>query len=291
MKLIDFSTHRRVTVTMFVVAAAIFGDARAVRFRPLSSLERFTALQSGEVDLLSRTTTWTMSRDTALGASFVGVIYYDGQAMMVRKALGVTSALELSNVSVCTAAGTTSELNIADYFRLHNIPYELVTYQKDDEGIEAYDSKRCDVYTTDASGLAANRQKLTDPNEHVILPEIISKEPLGPLVRQGDDEWFDIARWVLNAFIIAEELGVTQANVDSMKSTKNPAIRRLVGVEGSFGEVIGLNKEWACNVIRSVGNYGEIFDRNVGPDTPRGISRGLNALWSDGGILFAPPIR
>ena len=273
------------------VAAAIFGDPQAVTFRPLSSPERFTALQSGEIDLLSRTTTWTMSRDTALGANFVGVMYYDGQAMMVRKDLGVKSALELSNSSICSATGTTTELNVADFFRLNNMPYELVAFEKNDEVAQAYDAGRCDVYTTDASGLAANRQKLTDPQAHVILPEIISKEPLGPVVRQGDDQWFNIARWVLNALINAEELGVTRANVDDMKTTENPAIRRLIGMEGAFGDAIGLDNAWAYNVIRHVGNYGEIFDRNVGPDSPIGVSRGLNALWTDGGLIYAPPVR
>ncbi|MBW8638770.1 amino acid ABC transporter substrate-binding protein [Hoeflea sp. WL0058] len=273
------------------VAAAIFDDPQAVTFRPLSSPERFTALQSGEIDVLSRTTTWTMSRDTTLGANFVGVMYYDGQAMMVRKGLGLRSALELSGASVCSATGTTTELNVADFFRLHDMPYELVAFEKNDEVTQAYDADRCDVYTTDASGLAANRQKLTDPQAHVILPEIISKEPLGPVVRQGDDQWLNIAKWVLNALINAEELGVTQANVDEMKSSENPAIRRLLGVEGAFGEDIGLGDDWAYNVIRHVGNYGEIFNRNVGPDTPLGIARGMNALWTDGGLLYAPPIR
>jgi len=273
------------------IAAAVLGDPQAVKFRPLSSPERFTALQSGEIDVLSRTTTWTMSRDTGLGANFAGIMYYDGQAMMVRKDLGVASALELAGASVCTATGTTTELNVADFFRFHEMEYEVVAFEKNDEVTAAYDAGRCDVYTTDASGLHANRLKLTNPSDHIILPEIISKEPLGPSVRQGDDQWFDIAKWTLNALIDAEELGVTQANVDEMLSSGNPSVRRLLGVEGAFGEALGLDNQWAVRIIRAVGNYGEIFDRNVGPDTPLGIKRGLNALWADGGILYAPPIR
>ncbi len=273
------------------MAAAIFGDATKVKYTPLSAKERFTALQSGEVDVLPRNTTWTMSRDTALGLNFAGVNYYDGQGFMVRKELGVSSALELSGASVCTNTGTTTELNVADYFRANNMPYEIVAFEKADEVVQAYDAGRCDVYTTDASGLYAQRLKLTNPDDHMVLPEIISKEPLGPVVRQGDDQWFNIAKWVGFAQINAEELGVTSANVDEMKGSDNPAIKRLLGVEGAFGEAIGLGNDWAYNVIKSVGNYGEMFEANVGPDTPLGISRGLNALWSSGGIMYAPPIR
>ncbi|WP_049792572.1 amino acid ABC transporter substrate-binding protein [Polymorphum gilvum] len=273
------------------VAAAVFGDASAVKFTPLSAKERFTALQSGEIDILSRNTTWTMSRDTSLGLNFAGVTYYDGQGFMVRKALGVTSALELSGASVCTNTGTTTELNVADYFRTNNMPYEIVAFEKSDEVVQAYDAGRCDVFTTDASGLYAERLKLSNPGDHMVLPEIISKEPLGPVVRQGDDQWFNIARWTLNAMINAEELGVTSANVDEMKSSENPEIKRLLGIEGAFGEGVSLSNDWAYNIIKQVGNYGEAFDRNVGPDTPLGIARGLNALWSKGGILYAPPIR
>jgi len=273
------------------VAAAIFGDGDAVKFTPLSAKERFTALQSGEIDILSRNTTWTMTRDTSLGLNFAGVDYYDGQGFMVRKELGVSSALELSGASVCTNTGTTTELNVADYFRANNMEYEIVAFEKADEVVGAYDAGRCDVYTTDASGLYAQRLKLTNPDDHMVLPEIISKEPLGPVVRQGDDEWFNIAKWVLFALINAEELGITQANVEEMKSSDNPEIKRLVGTEGAFGEAIGLENDWAAKAVSAVGNYGEIFDRNVGPNTPLGISRGLNALWSKGGIMYAPPIR
>ena len=273
------------------MAAAIFGDATKVKFTPLSAKERFTALQSGEIDVLPRNTTWTMSRDTALGLNFAGVNYYDGQGFMVRKELGVSSALELSGASVCTNTGTTTELNVADYFRANNMPYEIVAFEKADEVVQAYDAGRCDVYTTDASGLYAQRLKLTNPKDHMVLPEIISKEPLGPVVRQGDDQWFNIAKWVLFAQVNAEELGVTSANVDEMKNSDNPAIKRLLGTEGAFGEALGIGNDWAYNVIKQVGNYGEIFEANVGPNTPLGIDRGLNQLWSKGGIMYAPPIR
>ncbi len=273
------------------VAAAIFGNGDAVKFTPLSAKERFTALQSGEVDILSRNTTWTMGRDTSLGLNFAGVSYYDGQGFMVRKSLGVSSALELSGASVCTNTGTTTELNVADYFRANNMEYEIVAFEKADEVVAAYDAGRCDVYTTDASGLYAQRLKLTNPDEHMVLPEIISKEPLGPAVRQGDDQWFNISKWVLFALINAEELGVTQANVAEMKNADNPEIKRLLGTEGAFGEGVGLGTDWAVNAIAAVGNYGEVFDRNVGPATPLGIARGINALWSKGGIMYAPPVR
>ena len=273
------------------LASAIFGDPEAVKFTPLSAKERFTALQSGEVDVLSRNTTWTMTRDTALGLNFIGVDYYDGQGFMVRKDLGVSSALELSGASVCTNTGTTTELNVADYFRAHKMEYEIVAFEKADEVVQAYDAGRCDVYTTDASGLYAQRLKLTNPGDHMVLPEIISKEPLGPAVRQGDDQWFNINKWVLYALINAEELGVTQANVEEMKGSDNPEIKRLLGTEGAYGEAVGLGNDWAVKAISAVGNYGEIFDRNVGPDTELGIARGLNALWSNGGIMYAPPVR
>jgi general L-amino acid transport system substrate-binding protein len=268
-----------------------FCRAMAVKYTPLSAKERFTALQSGEVDVLPRNTTWTMTRDTTLGLNFAGVNYYDGQGFMVRKDLGVTSALELSGASVCTNTGTTTELNVADYFRANNMPYEIVAFEKADEVVQAYDAGRCDVYTTDASGLYAQRLKLTNPGDHMVLPEIISKEPLGPVVRQGDDQWFNIARWSLNAMINAEELGVTSENVDEMKGSDNPAIKRLLGTEGAYGEGIGLSNDWAYNIVKQVGNYAESFNANVGPDTPLGIARGVNALWSKGGILYAPPVR
>ena len=275
----------------YALSAAIFGDASHAKFSPLSAKERFTALQSGEIDVLPRNTTWTMTRDTALGLNFAGVNYYDGQGFMVRKSLGIASALELSGASVCTNTGTTTELNVTDYFRANGMELELVQFEKADEVVQAYDSGRCDVYTTDASGLYAQRLKLTNADDHVVLPEIISKEPLGPVVRQGDDEWFNISKWVLFAMVNAEELGVTSENVDEMKNSDNPSIRRLLGVEGSFGENMGLSNDWAYNVIKAVGNYGESFDANVGPDTPLGIARGVNALWSKGGLMYAPPIR
>ena len=273
------------------VAAAIFGDGDAVKYTPLSAKERFTALQSGEIDLLPRNTTWTMSRDTQLGLNFAGVNYYDGQGFMIRTEMGINSALELSGASICTNTGTTTELNVADYFRANNMEYELVAFEKSDEVVAAYDAGRCDVYTTDQSGLYAQRLKLTNPGEHKVLPEIISKEPLGPVVRQGDDQWFNIVKWVHFATINAEELGVTSANVDEMKTSDNPNIKRLLGTEGDFGTPMGLDADWAAKVIKIVGNYGEIFDRNVGPDTPLGIARGVNALWSKGGLQYAPPIR
>ena len=273
------------------LAAAVFGSGDSVKFTPLSAKERFTALQTGEVDILSRNTTWTMGRDTSLGLNFAGVTYYDGQGFMVRKSLGVTSALELEGASVCTNTGTTTELNVADYFRTNNMSYEIVAFEKADEVVGAYDAGRCDVYTTDASGLYAQRLKLTNPDDHVVLPEIISKEPLGPVVRQGDDQWFNIAKWVYFALINAEELGVTKANVGDMMGSDNPSIKRLLGSGGAFGEAIGLGNDWAANAIKAVGNYGEMFDANVGPDTPLGIARGQNALWSKGGLQYAPPIR
>ncbi len=273
------------------VAAAIFGNGDAVKFTPLSAKERFTALQSGEIDLLSRNTTWTMSRDTQLGLNFAGVNYYDGQGFMIRTSMNINSALELSGASICTNTGTTTELNVADYFRANNMEYELVAFEKSDEVVAAYDAGRCDVYTTDQSGLYAQRLKLTNPGEHKVLPEIISKEPLGPVVRQGDDQWFNIVKWAHIATVNAEELGVTQANVDEMAAGDNPNVKRLLGTEGEFGAGIGLSNDWAANIIKAVGNYGEIFDRNVGPDTPLGIARGINALWSKGGLQYGPPVR
>ena len=273
------------------VAAAVFGDASKVKYSPLNAKERFTALQSGEIDMLSRNTTWTVSRDTSLGLNFTGVTYYDGQGFMVRKSLGVAGALELSGASVCTQTGTTTELNVADYFRTNNMPYEIVAFEKADEVVKAYDAGRCDVFTTDASGLYAERLKLTNPGDHIVLPEIISKEPLGPVVRHGDDQWFDIVKWSLYAMVNAEELGITQANVEEMKKSENPEIKRLLGVEGAFGEGLGVSNDWVVNIVKGVGNYGEAFDRNIGPDTPLGIARGLNALWSKGGIQYAPPVR
>lgn len=275
------------------VAAAVFGDATKAKFTPLSAKERFTALQSGEIDILPRNTTWTMSRDTQLGLFFSVVNYYDGQGFMIntKKLSGINSALQLSGASICTNTGTTTELNVADYFRANKMEYELVAFEKSDEVVAAYDAGRCDVYTTDQSGLYAQRLKLTNPADHAILPEIISKEPLGPAVRQGDDQWANIVKWTHFAMVNAEELGVTSANVDEMKKSDKPDIRRLLGVEGDFGKGLGLDNAWAYNIIKEVGNYGEVFDRNVGPSTPLAIARGLNALWTKGGLQYAPPIR
>ncbi|WP_249690190.1 amino acid ABC transporter substrate-binding protein [Stappia sp. WLB 29] len=273
------------------IAAAIFDDANAVKFTPLTAKERFTALQTGEVDVLVRNTTWTMSRDTTLGLNFTGVNYYDGQGFMVRKSLGVSSALELSGASVCVQTGTTTELNLTDYFKANGMEYNPVVFEKLEEVNAAYDANRCDVYTTDASGLYSIRLQLTNPADHIVLPEIISKEPLGPAVRQGDDQWFNLVKWVHFAMLNAEELGVTSANVEEMKNSDNPNIRRLLGAEGAFGESIGLSNDWAARIIKHVGNYGEVFDKTVGPDTPLGIARGVNALWTKGGLQYAPPVR
>jgi general L-amino acid transport system substrate-binding protein len=273
------------------VASAIFNDATKVRYTPLTSQERFAALSAGEIDILSRTTTWTMSRDTDLGISFLGTMYYDGQGFMVRKADGIDSALELSGAAICIESGTTTELNAADYFAANNLEFNTVVFVDQDEVVKAYEDGRCDVYTTDASALAAERSKFAVPDDHIILPEIISKEPLGPVVRQGDDQWFKVNRWSYYALLEAEELGVTQANVDEMLGSDNPAIKRLLGVEGDFGTPIGLTKDWAYQIIKQVGNYGEAFERNVGPSTDIGLERGLNALWRDGGLQYAPPIR
>ncbi len=271
------------------MAAAIFNDSQAVKFTPLSSKERFTALQSGEIDVLSRNTTWTATRDTALGLNFTGVNYYDGQGFMVRKDLGVNSAKELSGAAVCTQTGTTTELNVADYFRSNGMDYTVVAFEKSDEVVAAYDSGRCDVYTTDQSGLYAQRTKLKDMSAHKVLPEIISKEPLGPVVRQGDDQWLNIVKWSLFCMVNAEEMGITAANVASKKGG-DPGVKRLLGEEGSFGENLGVSPTWCANIVAQVGNYGESFARNLSVD-PLNISRGVNELWSKGGIQYAPPIR
>jgi general L-amino acid transport system substrate-binding protein len=273
------------------VAAAIFNDANKVKFVPLSAKDRFTALQSGEVDVLARNTTWTSSRDTSLGLNFVGVDYYDGQGFMVRKALKVNSALELNGASVCVQQGTTTELNLSDFFRAHNMQVKTVTFATANEAVKAYDAGRCDAYTTDASGLYGERLRLTNSADHIVLPEIISKEPLGPAVRHGDDQWFDIVKWTLFAMINAEELNITSKNIDEMVKSTNPDIKRFVGTEGNYGEQLGLPKEWAVSIIRLVGNYGEVFEANVGAGSPLKIDRGLNKLWNKGGIQYAPPIR
>lgn len=273
------------------LAAAIFNDPTAVRYTSLTSQERFTALSAGEIDVLSRTTTWTMSRDTQLGISFVGTMFYDGQGFMVRKADGITSATELSGAAICIESGTTTELNAADYFAANSMEFNTVVFVDQDEVVKAYEDGRCDVYTTDSSALAAERSKFAVPDDHIILPEIISKEPLGPVVRAGDSGWFNIARWTYFALLEAEELGVTSANVDEMLGSDNPAIKRLLGVEGEFGAPLGLTNDWAYRIIKHIGNYSETYERNVGPSTPIGLARGLNALWKDGGIQYSPPIR
>lgn len=273
------------------VGVAIFGSDGKVKYVPLSAKERFTALQSGEIDVLSRNTTWTFTRDNSLGLEFVGVNYYDGQGFMVPKSLGVKSAKELSGAAVCTNTGTTTELNVADYFRGNKMEYKVVAFEKADEVVSAYDAGRCDVYTTDRSGLAAQRTKLKNPDDHIVLPEIISKEPLGPAVRHGDSQWGDIVRWSLNTMIIAEELGVHSGNVDEMKGSDNPEIKRMLGQEANFGEQIGLGQDFAYNIIKYVGNYAQSYNAHVGPKTPLKLDRGLNALWNNGGILYAPPFR
>ncbi len=273
------------------VAAAVLGDASAVKFTPLSAKERFTALQSGEVDILSRNTTWTLTRDTSLGLNFAGVNYFDGQGFMVRKDLGVSSAMELDGAAVCTNSGTTTELNVSDFFRANKMTMKLVAFEKADEVVGAYDAGRCDVYTTDQSGLAAQRGKLTDPDAHMVLPEVISKEPLGPVVRHGDDQWFDIVKWTLYATQEAEEVGITSANADEMKSSTHPTVMRLLNVEGDLGAKLGLDGDWSYNAIKQVGNYGESFETHVGPNTPLALPRGVNNLWSMGGLIYPMPAR
>ena len=279
------------------VAAAVFGDASKVEYVPLTTKVRFTVLQSGEVDMLSRNTTWTLQRDVELGLEFIGVNYYDGQGFMVPSALGVSSATELDGASVCIQVGTTTEMNLADYFSANGMSYEAVPVETNSEADAAYIAGRCDVYTTDASGLYASRAGYPDPSAHIVMPEIISKEPLGPAVRHGDSAWADIVRWSLNAMIIGEELGITSANVDEMKSSKNPEVLRLLGVNqvgdtgAGYGQWLNLSDDWAYNIIQQVGNYSESFEKHIGPNTPINIQRGLNALYKDGGILYAPPFR
>lgn len=274
------------------VAAAVLGDAGKVRFTPLTSKERFTALQSGEVDILSRNTTWTLTRDTALGLNFTGVSYFDGQGFMVKKNLGVKSARELDGAAVCLNAGTTTELNLGDYFRANKMTYTPVVFDKPEETVRAFETGRCDVFTADQSQLYALRIQLGNPDSAIVLPEVVSKEPLGPVVRQGDDEWFDIVKWTLFALINAEELGINSDNVSGLKiKSANPTVRRLLGAEGNKGKDLGLPNDWAYNIIKQLGNYEEVFERNVGMRTPLKISRGLNRLWNKGGIMYAPPIR
>ena len=273
------------------VAAAVLGDANKVKFTPLSAKERFTALTSGEIDILSRNTTWTLSRDADIGLTFVGVNFYDGQGFMVRKDSGITSTSQFKNgISACTNIGTTTELNMRDFFNSKGISYEPVAFEKADEVVAAYDSGRCDTYTTDKSGLAAQRTKMTNPDDHVVLPETISKEPLGPVVRQGDEVWEDIVRWSLNVMIEAEEYGINSANADMMKTSENPQIKRLVGSEGELGAAFGLDNDWSLRIIKQVGNYGESYKRNIA-DTGILPDRGPNQIWTKGGLLYVPPAR
>ena len=274
------------------VAAAVLGDPMKVNFITTTGQTRFSALASGEIDILARNTTWTYSRDADLKFTFAGVNYYDGQGFMVKKDLGVSSAKELDGATVCIQTGTTTELNLADYFKANNMKYEPVPIETNAEAQQQYLAGACDVYTTDASGLAATRATFADAENHIVLPEIISKEPLGPLVRQGDEQWSDIARWTLNALIAAEEFGVTSANIEELaKSTENPEIKRLLGVEGELGKMLGLDNAWAVRAIKAGGNYGEIFASTIGEATPIGLARGLNAQWTQGGLLYTPPFR
>ena len=274
------------------VAAAVLGDATKVKYVPTTGQTRFTALSSGEVDLLARNSTWTFSRDTDLKLDFIGVNYYDGQGFMVRSDLGVTSAKELDGATICIQTGTTTELNLADYFKANNMTYQPVNIDSNAEGEQQYMAGACDAYTTDASGLAATRAAFADPENHIILPEIISKEPLGPAVRHGDNNWGDIVRWTLYALIAAEEYGITSQNIEELsKSSQNPEVQRLLGVTDDLGAMIGLDKDWAKRAILASGNYGEIFAANIGEQTPIGLARGLNALWTQGGLMYAPPVK
>ena len=273
------------------IAAAVLGDTSKVRYVPTTPKERFAALQSREVDVLARSTTWTIARDSSAGFSFVGINYYDGQGFMVRKSAGVKVGKQLGGATVCVQTGTTTELNLADFFRTNNLPYKPVVFDKIDEAVRAYANNRCDAYTTDASGLYSVRLQMANPDEHIVLPDIISKEPLGPLVRQDDFQWFTIVKWVHFALLNAEEAGITQANVDEMRSSTVPDIKRLLGKEGDYGKGLGLDNDWAYRIVKQVGNYGEIFERNVGAGSRLKIDRGLNRLWTKGGLQYAPPIR
>jgi general L-amino acid transport system substrate-binding protein len=273
------------------IAAAVFGDASKVKYVPLDAASRFEALKSGAIDVLIRSATWTLSRDTVQGLDFEAIYYYDGQGFMVKKSMNVKSVSELDGASICVAQGSTTELNLADYFRAHNIKYEGVAFKSNDETVGAYAAGRCDAYTTDASGLAAFRLKLPTPDDHMILPEIISKEPLASAVRKGDSQWATIVRWVHYAMVDAEEVGVTSKNVDEMLKSPNPEVRRMLGVEGKFGEGLGLSNNWAVEILKQVGNYGEVYERNVGAASPQKIPRGPNKLWSQGGLQYGPPIR
>lgn len=273
------------------VAAAVLGDSEAVNYISLNAVERFTALQSGEVDVLSRNTTWTTTRDTTLGLNFTGVTFYDGQGFMVPSDLGITSVDELDGASICIQSGTTTELNLADYFRANDMEFNPIVFDTSEQTVGGYQAGRCDVLTSDTSQLAALRIQLSDPSASMILSDVISKEPLGPVVRQGDDSWFNIVKWSLFAMLNAEELGVNSDNVDEMLESENPNIARLLGQDGNYGEEMGLEADWAYNIISQVGNYGQSFDRNVGMDSPLEIERGINELWTEGGLQYAPPIR
>ncbi len=273
------------------VSAAVFGDPEKVSYVPLSTKDRFTALQSSEVDLLSRQTTWSLSRDSGMGIHFVGTAYYDGQGFMIPKKLGVDSALKLSGATVCTEQGTTTEQNLTDYFHANKMEYQPVVIDSADGVIKAFETGRCDVYSTDASALYAQRLKLADPNGFMVLPEIISKEPLGPAVRQGDDKWFNVVRWTLFSLIEAEELGITKENAEAGLKSANPVVTRFLGVEGDNGQQLGLDPRFAYSIVSAVGNYGEIFERNLGASSELKIDRGLNALWNKGGLMYAPPSR
>ena len=277
--------------TCRAVAAAIFGDAKAVEFTPLTAKERFTALQSGEIDMLSRNTTWTLTRDASLGLNFTGVNYYDGQGFLINKGIGVDDATQLDGATICIQAGTTTELNLSDYFRAKGMEFKPIVFDTSEQTVQGFAAGRCDVLTSDRSQLAALRSKLSDPSSAKILPNTISKEPLGPVVRQGDDQWFNLVKWVLFAQINAEELGVTSANADDMLKSDNPNIQRLLGTDGDMGAKLGLPDDFAYQAVKLVGNYGEMYNRNVGPDTPLGLDRGINALWTEGGIMYAPPVR
>ena len=278
--------------TCRAVAAALFGDSEKVKYVPTTAQQRFTALQSGEVDMLARTTTWTLTRDTALGFDFTGINYYDGQGFMVNKKLGVKSAKELNGATVCVQPGTTTELNLADYFRTNKMTFKPVVIEKVEEVRAAFFSGRCDVFTTDASGLYSTRAaNAPNPDDYIILPEIISKEPLGPVVRHGDNQFADIVRWALFAQLEAEEYGITSKNVDEMLKSDNPSIKRILGVTPGMGKALGVDEKWVYNIVKQVGNYGEMFDRNVGAGSPLKIARGQNALWTQGGLQYAPPIR
>ena len=289
------------------IAAAVFGDATKVRYTPTTAVQRFPALQSGEVDVLTRNTTWTLTRDTSLGFNFAGVNYYDGQGFMVRKgvagadakgakaakaakkgAQAITSAKQLNGATICVQPGTTTELNLSDYFRANNMTFKPVVIEKLEEVLNAYYAGRCDVYTTDVSGLVSTRGSRPNPADHIILPEVISKEPLGPVVRHGDDRWFDIVKWTLYAMIEAEELGLTSKNIDQAAANKDPAVQRFIGATGDFGKMLGIDNKWSFNIVKQVGNYAESFDTNL---TPLGFERGLNKLWNKGGIMYSPPLR